>query len=170
MIDAALEPYREQRERLQQIPGVDAIIATVLLAELGPDMSVFPTEGHVASWAGLCPGNYESAGKRMGGRTSKGNVHLKTALCQAANAAARKRGSYLKDKFYRVKARRGHNRAVLAVGHKILVAAYHMLARNQPYAELGEGYLDRRDPARTAKRLVQRLEELGYKVNLAPAA
>lgn len=170
LIDQALEPYREQHERLQQIPGVDAIVAAVIVAEMGPDMSVFPSAGHAASWAGICPGNHESAGKRQSGRPTMGNHHLKTALCQAANAAARKRGSYLKDKFYRLKARRGHKRAVLAIGHKILIAAYQMLATGANYLERTDSFLEQRDKTRTAKRLVQRLEALGYKVDLAAAA
>ena len=99
-----------------------------------------------------------------------GNRHLKTALCQAANAAARKRGSYLKDKFYRLKTRRGHKRAVLAIGHKILIAAYQMLATGANYLERTDSYLEQRDKSRTTKRLVQRLEALGYKVDLAAAS
>jgi transposase len=170
LIEQALEPYREPHRRLQQIPGVSAIVAAIVLAEMGPDMSVFPSAGHAASWAGICPGNYESAGKRQSGRTTPGNRHLKTALCQAANAASRKRGSYLKDKFYRLKARRGHKRAVLAIGHEILLVAYHMLATGQDYRDLGEHYLDQRDKTGTAKRLVRRLEGLGYKVTVDAAA
>lgn len=169
LIAQALEPYREQHARLQQIPGVDAIVAAVIVAEMGPDMSVFPSAGHAASWAGICPGNYESAGKRQSGRTTPGNRHLKAALCQAANAASRKRGSYLKDKFYRLKARRGHKRAVLAIGHEILRASYHMLASGQGYRDLGEHYLDQRDKSGTAKRLVRRLEGLGFSVTLTAA-
>ncbi len=170
LIDAALAAYREPMERLQQIPGVDAITAKVVIAELGPDMSVFPTAAHAASWAGMCPGNHESAGKSLGGRPAKGNSHLRKALCQAANAAARKRGSYLKDKFHRIKARRGHNRAVLAIGHKLLIAAYHMLQKGTDYADLGEHHLDRRKPHQTVRRLVERLQGLGFQVMLAPAA
>ena len=170
LIDTALAAYREPMERLQQIPGVDAIIAKVVVAELGPDMSVFPTAAHAASWAGVCPGNHESAGKSRSGRPAKGNGHLRKALCQAANAASRKRGSYLKDKFYRIKARRGHNRAVLAIGHKILIAAYHMLQNGSDFVDLGEHHLDRRSPQRTVRRLVERLEGLGFQVVLAPAA
>jgi transposase len=170
MIDAKLEPYREQHKRLQQIPGLDATAAASVLAELGPDMSVYPTAGHAASWAGICPGNHESAGKRQSGRPTPGNPHLKTVLCQAANAASRKRGSYLKDKFYRVKARRGHKCAVLAIGHKILVSAYHMLRDGTDYRDLGETYLDQRDADQVAQQLVRRLNTIGYEVTLKKAA
>jgi transposase len=169
LIDSRLQPFRDQHELLQQIPGVDKTVAAALLAELGPDMSVFPTAGHAASWAGICPGNHESAGKRPHGRPTLGNRHLKTVLCQAANSASRKRGSYLRDKFFRLKARRGHTRAVVAIGHKILVAAYHMLAGNKAYRDLGESYLAQRDQQRTVSRLVQRLKTLGLSVTVTPA-
>jgi transposase len=165
-IDAKLEPMRESYERLQQIPGVDATVAATLLAEMGPDMSVFPTAAHAASWAGICPGNHESAGKRQSGRPAIGNRFLKTALCQAAHAASRVRGSYMRDKFYRLKARRGVKKAVLAIGHKILVAAYHVLKTGMGYRDLGEHYLDERDKQRTAKQLVRRLEALGYRCHV----
>lgn len=168
LIDARLEPYAQERRRLEQIPGVDTVCSAVLVAELGVDMSVFPSASHAARWAGLCPGNDESAGKRNSGQTPQGNRHLKTMLCQAANAASHTRGSYLRDKFFRLRARRGHKRAVLAIAHKILIAAYHMLAGATDYRDLGEHYLDRRDTRRTADRLKQRLESLGFNVLLTP--
>ena len=116
-----------QHARLMQIPGIDRVGAAVIIAELGVDMSVFPTPQHAAAWAGVCPGNNESAGKRKGQPGRKGNVHLTTALVQAAMGAARTSGTYLKEKFWRLKARCGPQRAALAIAHKILVAAYHML-------------------------------------------
>lgn len=168
-IDDKLEMYREAHQRLMQIPGVSTLTAAVLIAEIGTDMSVFPTEQHVASWAGVCPGNNESAGKRGNERSTKGNAALKTALVEAAHSAGRTKGTYLKDKFHRLKARRGAKRAALAVGHKILTSAYQMLKHNVDYAELGEAYLDRRDRHRTVNVLKRRLEKLGYEVALLPA-
>src|SRR5208337_1471084 len=126
-------PYCVQHALLMQIPGVDWVVAAVLIAEIGVDMSVFLSVYHLAAWAGVCPGNHESAGKQKSGRARKGTVHLSTMLVGAAMSAARTKGSYLKDKFHRLKARRGGLRAALAIAHKILVSAYHMLANNVPY-------------------------------------
>ena len=131
-------------------------------------MSVFLSVHHLAAWAGVCPGNHESAGKQKSGRSRKGNVHLRTMLVGAAISASRTKGSYLKDKFYRLKARRGALRAALAIAHKILVAAYHMLAKGLAYRDLGEAYLDQIDQTRTAANLKRRLERLGYIVQLQP--
>ena len=167
-IDEALSPYQEQRQLLEQIPGVSHILAAVLLAELGTDMSVFPSARHVAAWAGVCPGNNESAGKRKATSARKGNVHLRTALVEAAVAASRKKGSYLRDKFHRLRARRGPKRAAMAIGHKILVAAYHMLSTGTSYKDLGASYLDGLDTRRVTRNLVRRLERLGYGVTLQP--
>lgn len=169
-IDEKLEPYREAHQRLMQIPGVSHVVAAILIAEIGTDMSVFPSEQHLASWAGVSPGNNESAGKRGNERCTKGNIALKTALVEAAHAAGRTKGTYLKDKYHRLKARRGANRAALAVGHKILTSAYHMLKSRLAYKELGDAYLDRRDRHRTVDSLKRRLEKLGYTVALLPTA
>jgi transposase len=165
-IQQKLEPYQEQYTRLQQIPGVDAVLAAVIIAELGVDMNVFPTAAQIATWAGVAPGNHESAGKRKSGRVTQGNVYLKTALVEAAIAASHQKGSYLRDKFFRVKARRGHKRAAVAIAHKILIAVYHMLAGNKPYHELGDLFLDQRNRQSLAHSLLRRLERLGYKVSL----
>ena len=161
-----LEPYRTQHALLMQIPGVDWVVAAVLIAEIGIDMSVFLSAYHLASWAGVCPGNHESAGRQTSGRARKGNVHLRTILVGAATSASRTKGSYLKDKYHRLKARRGALRAALAIAHKILVAAYHMLAKGLAYRDLGEAYLDRLHQTRTAANLKRRLERLGYTVTL----
>ena len=170
LIDRLLVPYREAHTRLMQIPGVDRVVATVLIAELGTDMSVFRSPRHLAAWAGVCPGNHESAGKRRQGRVRQGNLMLKTALVEAASGAARTRGSYFKDKFYRLKARRGYKRAAMAIAHKILIAAYHMLDEGVDYRDLGEAYLDRLGHRITTGNLVRRLERLGYTVQLQPKA
>jgi transposase len=169
-IEAKLESYRVQHGLLMQIPGVDWVVAAVLIAEIGVDMSVFLSVHHLAAWAGVCPGNHESAGKQKSGRARKGNVHLRTMLVGAATSAARTKGAYLKDKFHRLKARRGAMRAALAIAHKILVAAYHMLAKGLPYRELGEAYLDQIAQIRTVANLKRRIERLGYNVTLEPKA
>lgn len=168
-IQEKLEPYREQHQRLMQIPGVDQMGAAVIIAELGVDMSVFPSPQHAAAWAGVAPGNNESAGKRLGQVGRKGNVHLTTALVQAAVCASHKRGSFLKEKYWRLKARRGPKRAALAIAHKILVTAYQLLARAVDYADLGAQYLDRTAAGMIKRNLVKRLERLGYHVTLTAA-
>ena len=169
-IDEKLEPYRVAHALLMQIPGVDWVVAAVLIAEIGIDMSVFLSVYHLASWAGVCPGNHQSAGRQKSGRTRKGNVHLRTMLVGAAISASRTKGSYLKDKFYRLKARRGGLRAALAIAHKILVAAYHMLATGADYKDLGEAYLDQLGRTHTVSNLKRRLERLGYRVTLEQKA
>lgn len=166
-IDRRLEPYREKHALLMQIPGVDRILAATLIAELGVDMTAFRGPRAVAAWAGVCPGNNESAGRRRGAKARKGNVHLTTALVEAAAGASRKHGSYLRDKFFRLKARRGHNRAAMAIGHKILIAAYHMLSTGVDYKDLGAAYLDHLDKTKVAAQLVRRLNRLGYQVTIS---
>jgi transposase len=163
-----LKPYEREVALLRQIPGIEHAIAAVIIAELGVDMSVFPTECHAAAWAGVSPGNNESAGKRKGGGKRKGNIHLTTALVQAAHAASRKKGSYLRDKFWRLKSRRGAKRAAIAVGRKILVAAYHMMRTGRDYSDLGDVFLDTLDQRTVTGGLVRRLERLGYQVQLQP--
>jgi transposase len=165
-IQEKLKPYATQLALLQEIPGVNWTLAAVILAELGVDMSVFANVSQLASWAGVCPGNNESAGKRKNSHIPKGNVYLKTALVEAAHGAAHSKGTYLRDKFYRLKSRRGYKRAAVAVAHKILVAIYHMLSRQVSYNELGDLYLDKLNKHHLTKNLVHRLERLGYTVTL----
>jgi len=167
-IQEKLNPYAAQLTLLQEIPGVDWTLAAVIIAELGLDMSVFQNASQLTSWAGVCPGNNESAGKRKSSRIPKGNVYLKTALVEAANAAAKAKGTYLRDKFYRLKARRGYKRAAIAVAHKILVAIYHMLSQNVSYNDLGDLYLDKLNKHQLTRNLIRRLERLGYSVILTP--
>lgn len=157
-----LEPYAAQLALLDEIPGVDWTLAAVIIAELGVDMSVFQSVSQLASWAGVCPGNNESAGKRKNSRIPKGNVYLKTGLVEAAHAAATVKGTYLRDKFYR----RGYKRAAVAIAHKILVSIYHMLSHNASYNDLGDLYLDKFNKSHLTRNLVRRLERLGFSVTL----
>jgi transposase len=168
-IDARLQPYRAQHELLMQIPGVDWLVAAIIIAELGVDMTVFPTVRHASAWAGVCPGNNQSGGKTKAAAVRKGNVYLKTALVQAALGAARTGGSYYKNKYFRLRARRGAKRAAMAIAHKILIATYHVLSTGTPYKELGELYLDRRNRRAVASSLIHRLKQLGYAVQIAEA-
>jgi transposase len=164
-----LRPFEAALERLDTIPGVGRRTAENLLAEIGPDMSRFPSAGHLASWAGMCPGQQESAGQRKNGKTRKGSKWLRALLIEAARAAARKKGTYPAAQYQRLVARRGKGKAAVAVGHSILRIAYHLLARGTVYQELGGNYFDERDRHAVERRLVRRLEQLGHKVTLEPA-
>lgn len=155
---------------LDTIPGIGQRLAEQLLAEIGPDMSRFPTEAHLASWAKLSPGNNESAGKRYSGRTGHGNRWLRSALVQAAHSAVKVKDSYFRSFYYRLAGRRGAKRALVAVAHRILTAAYYMLIRREPFRELGATYLDERNRAKVVKGATRRLEQLGYQVTLEPVA
>jgi transposase len=168
VIEEQMRPFQATIERLDTIPGVGRRIAEILVAELGTDLRRFPTAGHLASWAGVCPGNYESAGKQRTGRTRKGNPWLRWALIEAAQAGGRTRGSYLAALLRRLTARRGKKRALIAVAHSILVSVYYLMTRSEPYADLGPDHFDRLHQRRTERRLVQRLEGLGYDVSLTP--
>jgi transposase len=169
-IAGRLRPGEANLERLATIPGVGRRTAELLVAEIGTDMSRFPTSGHLASWAGMCPGNDESAGKRRSGKTRKGNPWLRSTLIEAARAAGRTKGTYLAAQYHRLAARRGTKRAAVAVGHTILVIAYRLLSESDVYRELGDRYFDERDRHAVERRLVTRLEGLGYKVSLELAA
>ena len=170
-IEERLDPFAQQRELLCTIPGVAERTAEVILAELGPDMGRFPSHRHAASWAAICPGNEESAGKRKTGKTRKGDRWLRTALVEAANSAAgRTKDTYLRAQYLRVKRRQGHKKAIVAVAHSILVAAYYILSEQKPYQELGgDFFIRRQDQERLTQRLVRQLERLGQRVTLEPA-
>jgi len=165
-IEAYCRPFEEAVVLLDTIPGVARQTAEIIISEIGIDMSRFPTADHLASWAGVAPGNNESGGKRRSGKTRKGNQHLRTALSQAANAAARTKGTYLQAQYHRLAGRRGRKRAIMAVAHSILIIAYHLIVRKEPYRELGGDYFDNIHPERTAKRLIKRLEQLGFQVSV----
>jgi transposase len=165
-----LLPFVAELERLDTIPGVGRRTAEILLAEVGTDLHRFPTAAHLASWAGMCPGHHESAGKRLSGTTRKGNLWLRAALVEAGQAAGRTKQSYLGAQFRRLVVRRGKKRAAVAVGHSILVIAYHLLTEGGTYQDLGVHYFDQRQQQAVERRLVRRLADLGYKVTLEPPA
>jgi transposase len=156
--------YAQAVELLDTIPGVNRWLAEVIVAEMGIDMSRFPSARHLASWSGLAPGNNESAGKRRSGKTPPGNQALRKGLVQAAHGASRTKNSYLKARYHRIAARRGKKRATVAVAHSILVSAYHMLLRREPYHELGDNYFDEKKREFVARHLLRRLEKMGYQV------
>jgi len=166
----SLAPFRAAAERLTTIPGVSAVAAAVIVSEIGIDMTRFPTVGHLISWAGLCPQNDESAGKRRSTRLRKGAPWLKTTLVQTAWCATRAQNGYLRAQFLRLKARRGPRKAIIAVAASILTAAYFMLSRGTDYHDLGPTSLERGDRQKVARRLVRKLAELGFQVDLRDAA
>lgn len=169
-VDADVEPFRAAIQLLTTIPGVSELSAQVILAEIGHDMSRFPTAAHLISWAGLCPRNDESAGKRRSTRMRKGAPWLKTTLVQCAWAASRKKASYLQAQFHRLRARRGAKKAIGALAASILTTVYHMLISGELYHDLGPDHFDRRAKTTQTNRLVTRLQNLGYAVQLTPLA
>jgi transposase len=169
-IGERMHPFNEELELLDTIPGVGRRTAEEILAEIGTDMGQFPSHAHLASWAGMSPGNNESAGKRKSGRTTKGNKSLRSTLVLAARSAAKTKDTYLSSQYHRIAARRGSNRATVAVGHTMLVIAYHIIKKRQPYIELGADYLDQRKKNIVVKNALKRLESLGFKVTLETAA
>lgn len=169
-VGKALEPISYAADRLKTMPGVSETVAHVIVAEIGVDMSRFPTAGHLVSWAGLCPRNDESAGKRRSTRVRKSGTWLKTTLVTAAWAAVRTKDSYFRSQFLRLKARRGPKKAILAVASSMLTAAYHMLRNRVPYDDLGSDHFDRLDKSKAIGRLVRRLQQLGCDVEVKQAA
>ena len=168
-IGEQIAPFEKAVELLCTIPGVQRRTAEVIVAEIGVDMSVFPTAKHLASWAGQCPGNDQSAGRRRSGRTRKGSKWLDWGLEEAAMAAIRSKDVYLAAQYARLKPRRGHKKALGAVKHSILIACWHMLCTGELYNDLGGDYYRKRDPERITKRLVAQLERLGHVVTLQEA-
>jgi len=165
-IGEQIAPFESAVELLRGIPGVQRRTAEVLIAEIGTDMSVFPSAKHLASWAGQCPGNDQSAGKRRSGKTRNGSKWLDWALEEAALAAVRSKDVYLAAQYQRLRPRRGHKKALGAVKHSIVVACWHMLSTGELYRELGGDFFRRRDPERVTERLVAQLEALGHTVTL----
>jgi hypothetical protein len=167
-IDLRLQPYEEAVLLLQTIPGVKQVAAATLVAELGTDMHQFPSAKHLASWAAVCPGNKQSGGKRLSGKTRRGNAWLKGVLCEIAWANARSQTSYIGAQFRRLTRRRGVYRALIAVAHSLLVIVYHVLKTKRPYQDLGPDYFDKLEQAQLERHHVLRLEQLGYAVALSP--
>jgi transposase len=167
-VGLGLEPFRQAAELLTSIPGISAIASHVVVAEIGIDMSRFKTAAHLLSWACLCPRNDESAGKRRSTRLRRGGNWLKTTLVQAAWATVKVKGSYLQAQFHRIRARRGAKKAILAVAASILTAVWHMLRNGTEWHELGAAYFDRADAKKTATRLIRRLQQIGYVVQVTP--
>jgi transposase len=165
-IDVQMKPFESTAERLQTLPGVKKNAAERIIAEIGVDMSRFPSDAHLSSWAGISPGNNESAGKRYSGRITPGNKWLKTCLTEAAWAASRTKKTYLKARYHRLAARRGKKRAIVAVGHTILIMAYHIIKEQSTYKELGADYFERLNEQAIIRRLTSRIEKLGYQVDL----
>ena len=167
-IDARLTSCAEAVTLLQTIPGVGPIAAATIVAEIGTDMSRFPSAKHLASWAGVCPGNKQSGGKRLSGKPTNGDPWLRGVLGEVAQAVTRTRNNYLNAQYHRLARRRGKYKAILAVAHSILVIAYHVLRDKQPYSDLGADYFDKLNAARIERHHVRRLEQLGFTVTLAP--
>jgi len=161
-----LRPFEETVRRLCTVPGIDRVSAWGIISEIGLNMEQFPDEHHLASWAGICPGNWESAGKRKSGRIRKGSTWLRRHLCQSAWGVSTKQNNYLSALFRRLAARRGVKRATIAVAHALLVITYHILSRPVEYRDLGPNYFDKLHPERLKRKLVKRLEGLGFQVSL----
>ena len=169
-IETAMAPFAESAAIVQTMPGVGARATQAILAETGVDMSCFPTPAHFASWARLCPGNHESAGKRQSTTTGKGAAWLRATLQEAAWAAVRSKKSYYRALYHRLKARRGAKKAIVAVQHAMIVALWHMLKHGVAHHDLGADYFERRNTARVRRHHVRRLEQLGYDVTLTEKA
>jgi len=167
-VEASIAPFRTAVEQVSTVPGIKSLAAQTILSEIGIDMSRFPSSGHLISWACICPRSDESAGKRRSTRIRKGSPWLKTTLVQCAWAATRKKGSYLQAQYYRLRARRGPKKAIVAVAASILTAIYHMLKDGTMYQDLGPNHFDARAKERQKNRLIKRLADLGYAVELAP--
>jgi transposase len=167
-IEERLRDEQEAIRLLDGVPGISQRAAEIIVAEIGTDLRRFPSAKHLASWAGMCPGNGESGGKRLSGKTRKGNQWLRQVLIEIAHVASKTRDTYLAAQYRRIAARRGKKRALVALGHTILVIISHILTRRQPYQDLGPTYFDQLDRQHLERRLVRRLERLGYTVNLQP--
>jgi len=167
-IEVVIEPFRSARDLIVSIPGISTLVADVVIAETGADMSRFPTAGHLASWAGTCPGSNESAGRIKSTKTRPGNPYLKGALGIAAMSAARSKDTYLAAKYRRIASRRGPVKAIVAVEHAMLIAIWHMITNGVFYEDLGGDFYSRRNPDKTKQRALDQLKQMGYDVTLTP--
>jgi transposase len=168
-VGQGLDTFRQAAKLLSTMPGLSAVGSNVVIAEIGIDMSRFATPGHLLSWACMCPRNDESAGKRRSTRLRRGGKWLKTTMVQAAWAAVKVKGTYLQAQFHRLRARRGAKKAIIAVAASMLTAAWHMLRNSTEYRDLGAAHFDRADAHKTATRLIRRLQQIGYAVQVTPA-
>lgn len=167
-LEAYLDPFEEAMTLVQSITGIRETAAAGIIAEIGTDMTRFASDKHIASWAGVCPGNKQSGGKRKSGHTTKGNPYLRAMLGEVAWAIAHTKDNYLSAFYHRMAQRHGKQKAILALAHKVLVIIYHVLRDKQPYTDLGADYFDQRDRGRIERHHIQRLEQLGYTVTLIP--
>jgi transposase len=167
-IDARLAPFEKTMPLLTSIPGISAIGAAIILAEIGDDMSRFPSEKHLASWAGMCPGNKQSGGKRLSGKTTKGNLMLRAVLIEIVWAISHTKDNYLSAHYHRLARRLGKKKAAVAVAHSVLVIIYHVLQKQKPYEDLGADYFEKQDKARLTQRSLRLLQSLGFEVTLTP--
>lgn len=170
IIERYMKDYEENLKKLEEIPGIGKRSAEIILAEIGQDMSRFPTENHISSWAGLCPGNNESAGKRRNGRTRKGNKNLKSALIQCANCAVKHKDSFYYAQYQRLSIKRGKNRAKVAVAHSMLISIYHMIKENKKYKDLGAEFYNKFNKEKKANSYIKKLKELGYTIQIENVA
>jgi transposase len=163
-----LDPFEEAVELVQSVVGIGELAAASIIAEIGTDMSRFASDKHIASWAGVCPGNKQSGGKRLSGKTTKGNPYLRAILFEVSWAIAHTKDNYLSTFYHRMARRHGKHKAIAALAHKVLVVIYHILRTKKPYTDLGADYFDQRDRKRIELHHVHRLEQLGYTVTLSP--
>jgi transposase len=168
-IERCLAPFGQAVALAQSLPGIAETAASAIIAELGTDMTRFASEKHLSSWAGVCPGNKQSGGKRLSGKTTHGNPYLRAVLGEVAWAISHTKDNYLSAQFHRIARRRGKQKAVVAVSHSVLVILYHMLREGRPYSDLGPDYFERLEATRIERYHVRRLEQLGYTVTLTPA-
>lgn len=166
LIDKYMEEYEENKKKIEKIPGIGKRSSEIILAEIGQDMSRFPTAAHISSWTGICPGNNESAGKRRNGRTRKGNKILKSTLVECAQSAIRKKDSFLYAQYQRISMRKGKKRAIVAVAHTMLIAIYHMINENKEYQDLGADFYNKFNKEKKANAYIKKIKELGYDVQL----
>lgn len=166
IIDEYMKEYEENKKKLDKIPGIGKRSAEIILAEIGQDMSRFPTAGHLSSWAGVCPGNNESAGKRRSGKTRKGNQTLKVILTQCAQAAVKRKDTFFYAQYQRIAMRRGKKRAILAVGHTMLIAIYYMIKEDKEYKDLGAEFYNKFNKEKKANAYIKKIKELGYNVQI----
>lgn len=170
LIDEYMVEYEENKKKIKKIPGIGKRSSEIILAEIGQDMSRFPTAAHISSWAGICPGNNESAGKRRNGRTRKGNKILKSTLVECAQSAIRKKDSFLYAQYQRISMRKGKKKAIVAVAHTMLIAIYHMINENREYQDLGSDFYNKFNKEKKANAYLKKLKELGYEVQLSAQA